>query len=88
MAKQLTPQEFDVFIKHVKSRFPSGLKCVCASGAPHTVIGLEASPNYVDGNISVASQTMPTVAVMCNHCFHVIRFAWLPIVGQGGGSNG
>ena len=83
----LTPEEFEVFKRHL-AQFQEQEVCPICQSSSWQVVGMEAGVPLVNDQFSLGGPTMAVVAVCCDKCFFVRHFAWYPMAAQARKSHG
>jgi hypothetical protein len=77
MPEPLSPEDFELFRKHLES-FTLQSACPICHQKSWSVVGIEAAMSFASPNLKTGP-VLPVVAVVCTICAYVRHFAWLQI---------
>lgn len=76
--------------KHIE-QLGVNFRCPVCGGVHFAVNPPEQAMGHTHGGAVIGAPVVPYVTVVCQNCFHLIHFAWLPIreaAGLGEGDHG
>lgn len=82
MGTRAKPTTTEAIIEHLKPLVTGLLECPICGHRDWQVNEPVASmlwKRLPDGRVDLTSESFPVVPLICNQCFHVLTFAWLPI---------
>lgn len=83
---KLSDENFQKAAAHIR-RFQSQKPCPVCGAESWVIEGPVHFPPYVGGGLAVGGG-VPVLLAVCNTCFFIRQFAWLPIERAAGGKKG
>lgn len=75
----LTPDDAQVLRAHMAKSMPGLPTCAGCGSKTWSAEGVQATVEIRDGSFALGNG-VPLIMLVCDKCFHVLLFAWNPII--------